>query len=124
MPALNPSLAQQTPNPMFRLGALVHGRADVVHLEFGEPDFPTPAHIARAAIDSIEGERQGYGPGNGLPWLRQLIAGRVAQVDRFTASPEQIAATAGGTGGLMSSLLCLYTPGDEVLVPDPGWPGY
>ncbi len=124
MPALNPHLAQQTPNPMFRLGALVHGRADVIHLEFGEPDFPTPDHIAGAAMRSIEGERQGYGPGNGLPWLRELLAERVARVDRFTPSPEQIVVTAGGTGGLMGSLLCLCAPGDEVLVPDPGWPGY
>jgi aspartate aminotransferase len=124
MPSLNPRLARQSPNPMFRLGALVHGRADVVHLEFGEPDFPTPEHIAQVAIDSIEGERQGYGPGNGLPWLRALIAERVARVNRFAPSPEQIVITAGGTGGLMGSLLCLCAPDDEVLVPDPGWPGY
>src|SRR5215470_1006155 len=124
MPALNPYLAHQSPNPMFRLGALVHGRADVIHLEFCEPDFPTPAHITQAAINSIESERQGYGPGNGLPWLRALIAERVARIDRFTPSPEQIVVTAGGTGGLMGSLLCLGAPGCEVLVPDPGWPGY
>jgi len=47
----------------------------------------------------------------------------VARVDHFTPSPEQIVVTAGGTGGLMGSLLCVCAPGDEVLLPDPGWPG-
>ncbi|MGZ3675013.1 MAG: hypothetical protein ACXVCO_11960, partial [Ktedonobacterales bacterium] len=59
--SLNPSLADQAPKPMFRIAALVHGRGDVVHLEFGEPDAPTPAHIVEAAMASLREERQGYG---------------------------------------------------------------
>ncbi|MBF6591545.1 MAG: aminotransferase class I/II-fold pyridoxal phosphate-dependent enzyme [Ktedonobacterales bacterium] len=124
MPPLNPSLASQQANPMFRIAALIHGRGDVLHLEFGEPDFPTPAHIVAAAEASLRDERQGYGPGNGIPSLRAAIAARVARVNQFTPTPEQIVVTAGGTGALMTSLLCLCAPGDAVLVPDPAWAGY
>lgn len=124
MPSLDPELAAQRPNPMFRLAALVHGHEDVLHLEFGEPDFPTPAHIIAAAERSLAEERQGYGPGNGLPSLRALIAERVRRVNGFTPTPDQIVVTAGGTGALMTSLLALCQPGDEVLLPDPAWAGY
>src|SRR5258706_2376210 len=124
MPRINPSLAHQLPNPMFRLAAMVHGRTDIVHLEFGEPDFPTPDHIVRAAEDSLANERQGYGPGNGIPALRTAIAARVARVNHFAPAAEQVIVTAGGTGALFSALLCTCAPGDEVLVPDPAWAGY
>ena len=124
MPRLNPALAHQQPNPMFRLGALVYGRDDVLHLGFGEPDFPTPAHICAAATASIQDERQGYGPGNGLAELRAAVATRVRRVNGFAPTAEQVVMTEGGTGGLMGSLLTLCAPGDVVLTPDPGWPGY
>ena len=124
MPRLNPALAHQQPNPMFRLGALVYGRDDVLHLGFGEPDFPTPAHICAAATASIQDERQGYGPGNGLAELRAAVATRCRRVNGFAPTAEQVVMTEGGTGGLMGSLLTLCAPGDVVLTPDPGWPGY
>jgi aspartate aminotransferase len=124
MPRPNPVLAAQSPNPMFRLGALVYGRDDVLHLEFGEPDFVTPSFISDAAIASITAERQGYGPGNGIADLRAAVAERVSRVNGLMPTPDQIVMTAGGTGGLMGSLLSLCAPGDVVLTPDPGWPGY
>ncbi|HET9980901.1 MAG TPA: aminotransferase class I/II-fold pyridoxal phosphate-dependent enzyme [Ktedonobacterales bacterium] len=124
MPRLNPSLANQQPNPMFRLGALVYGRDDVRRLDFGEPDFPTPAHIRAAAASSITDERQGYGPSNGLAELRAAVAERVSRINEFAPTAGQVVMTEGGTGGLMGSLLTLCAPGDVVLTPDPGWPGY
>ena len=124
MARMNPNIMAQPPNPMFRLGALVHGRADVTHLEFGEPDFPTPTHIVEAGIRSLRDERQGYGPGNGMPWLREAIAERVRRVNGFAPEPDSVVVSMGGTGGLMASLLSLTSPGDEVLVPDPAWAGY
>ncbi|PWT78317.1 MAG: aminotransferase class I/II [Chloroflexi bacterium] len=119
-----PRLTHQAQNPMFRIGALVHGREDILHLEFGEPDFPTPAHIVEAAAKSLRDEKQGYGPSNGLAPLREAIAARVTRVSKSLATPDQIIVTPGGTGALMASLLCLTLPGDEVLVPDPAWAGY
>lgn len=124
MPHLNLSLAAQAPNPMFRLAALVHGRTDVIHLEFGEPDFATPGHIVDAAERSLRDERQGYGPGAGMPFLRAAIAERVARVNHLTPPVDHVIVSAGGTGGLMAALLSTCTAGDEVLVPDPAWAGY
>ena len=124
MPRMNPRLESREVNALLRIGALVHGRADVIHLEFGEPDFPTPAHIVAAAQASLANERQTYGPGPGLPSLRAAIAERVARVNHFAPQPEQVVATMGGTGGLMCAALALCAPGDEVLTPDPAWPGY
>ncbi|MGO8949881.1 MAG: pyridoxal phosphate-dependent aminotransferase [Ktedonobacterales bacterium] len=119
-----PRLTQQAPNPMFRIGAQVHGRDDILHLEFGEPDFATPPHIVEAAERSLHEEKQGYGPVCGLASLREALAERVARVNKYGATPEQILVTPGGTGALLASLLCLTVPGDEVLVPDPAWAGY
>ncbi|HEU5346993.1 MAG TPA: aminotransferase class I/II-fold pyridoxal phosphate-dependent enzyme [Ktedonobacterales bacterium] len=124
MPRLKPALARQQLNPIFRIGARVYGRDDVLHLEFGEPDFPTPAHISAAAVASITSERQGYGPGNGLAALRTAVAARFGRVNGLTPTADQVVMTAGGTGALMGSLLCLCSPGDVVLTPNPGWPGY
>jgi aspartate aminotransferase/aminotransferase len=124
MPDANPSVATQAPNPMFRIANLVHGRSDVIHLELGEPDSPTPPHIVEAASRSLRDERQGYGPGSGIPELREAIAARVARVNDFAPSAHQVVVAAGGTGALMAALLTLCVPGDEVLVPDPAWAGY
>lgn len=124
MPALNPSLAGQRPNPMFRIAALVHGQRDVIHLEFGEPDFATPPHIVEAALRSLADERQGYGPGNGILALREAIAARAARVNRLAVSPDGVVVAAGGTGALMAAFLTLCAPGDEALLPDPAWAGY
>ncbi len=123
-PAINPGLTGQRPNVIFRIGEQARGLGDVVHLAFGEPNFPTPTHIVEAAQASLATERQMYGPGAGLPWLRAAIAERVARVDRFAPAAEQVVVTAGGTGALMGTLQALCAPGDEVLVPDPAWPGY
>ena len=124
MAHINQSIIAQPPNPMFRLGVLVHGRSDIVHLEFGEPDFATPAHIVEAGMRSLRDERQGYGPGNGMRWLREAVARRVTRVDGFSPDPDHVVVSMGGTGGLMASLHCLTAPGDDVLIPDPAWAGY
>jgi aspartate aminotransferase len=124
MPDANPTVAAQAPNPMFRIASLVHDRADVIHLELGEPDFPTPPHIVEAALRSLRDERQGYGPGSGIPELREAVAVRAARVNGIVPAANQIVAAAGGTGALMAALLTLCAPGDEVLVPDPAWAGY
>jgi aspartate aminotransferase/aminotransferase len=124
MPPSNPHLTNQWPNAMFRLSAAAAERPDAIRLELGEPGFPTPEHIAHAALHSIETERQGYGPTNGPAWLRALVADRTMQVTHHRVTPEQVVITAGGTGALLAALISLCAQGDEVLVPDPGWPGY
>jgi aspartate aminotransferase/aminotransferase len=124
MPELNRCLAAFPVNPLFRVAGAVHGRDDVIHLEFGEPDFPTPAHIVEAAQRSLRDERQRYLPSNGVRSLREAIVARTQQVNALTADPEQVVVTPGGTGAVLAALMSTCASGDEVLVPDPAWPGY
>jgi aspartate aminotransferase len=95
-----------------------------LRLEIGEPNFPTPEHIVQAAIASLREEGQTYGPPCGWPWLRQLLAEKIARVNGYRVSPANIAITVGGTGAVQLALLATVGEGDEVLLPDPGWPHY
>lgn len=95
---------------------------DIIHMEVGEPDFPTPQPIVEAATRFIAGGDVHYTPGLGLPALREAIA-RFYH-DRFGAdvSPERIIVTSGASGALMLALAATTDPGDEWLLPDPGYP--
>lgn len=95
---------------------------DIIHMEVGEPDFPTPQPIVEAATRFIAGGDVHYTPGLGLPALREVIA-RFYH-DRFGAdvSPERIIVTSGASGALMLALAATTDPGDEWLLPDPGYP--
>lgn len=95
---------------------------DIIHMEVGEPDFPTPQPIVEAATRFVAGGDVHYTPGLGLPALREAIA-RFYH-DRFGAdvSPERIIVTSGASGALMLTLAATTDPGDEWLLPDPGYP--
>ncbi|WP_376795460.1 pyridoxal phosphate-dependent aminotransferase [Thermogemmatispora sp.] len=96
----------------------------LLRLEIGEPSFRTPQHIVAAAIASLEEEAQTYGPACGWPWLRELLADKIKRIDGYEVSPDNIGVTVGGTGAVQLALLATVGPGDEVLLPDPGWPHY
>ncbi|WP_374484227.1 pyridoxal phosphate-dependent aminotransferase [Zoogloea sp.] len=95
---------------------------DIIHLEVGEPDFPSPQPIVEAAQRFLAGGHVHYTPALGLTILREAIA-RFYH-DRFGAnvSPERIIVTPGASGALMLALAALTDPGDEWLLPDPGYP--
>lgn len=95
-----------------------------VRLQIGEPSFRTPEHICRAAVASIESEMQTYGPPAGWPWLRELIAAKIARVNSYSVTPDNVAIAVGGTGAILSAFTATVGPGDEVLMPDPHWPHY
>lgn len=95
-----------------------------VRLQIGEPSFRTPAHIREAAMQTIDREALTYGPAEGWPWLRELVAAKIKRVNGYTVGAHQIAMTMGGTGALAAALQATVGPGDEVLVPDPCWPLY
>jgi aspartate aminotransferase len=100
----------------------VAGRSDIAHLEMGQPDFPTPAHIIDAAVESVRAG-SGYTGSAGVPQLREALATYLRGLD-LPATTDQVIVTQGGVQGcslLMSSLL---VPGDEVLIPDPAWPNF
>ena len=101
----------------------VRGR-DVVHMEIGEPDFPTPANILAAGQQALADGYTKYGPTQGDPELRQAIAEHVAATRGIPVSESQVVVTPGGKPVLFYSMLALLEAGDEVLYPNPGFPIY
>jgi aspartate/methionine/tyrosine aminotransferase len=99
-------------------------RDGVLRLDIGDPDFPTPAHIVEAAARAAAEGWTHYGPSRGLPGLRAAIAEKVVGENRFPCAPDDVVVTTGGAGAIFVSFLALLDPGDEVLIPDPGWPNY
>jgi aspartate/methionine/tyrosine aminotransferase len=95
---------------------------DVVHMEIGEPDFPTPASIVAAAQRALAAGKTRYTPARGLPELREAIAGHYQRRFAITIDPDRVLVTPGASGGLQLLLAALIDPGDGVLLPDPGYP--
>ena len=114
-------LAQQVQQEAAARGQVL---APPARLHIGEPSFRTPEHIRLAAVQSIENEILTYGPPPGWPWLRELIAAKIERVNGYSVEPQQVAIAMGGTGAIFASLIATVGPGDEVLIPDPGWPQY
>jgi|SRR5579859_4494607 len=124
MKTLMPAIQAMGISPILQIAARASQQPGCIRLELGEPDFRTPEHIRRAALEAIERKSITYGPSAGLLTLRQALAAKVQRVNGFAASPEEISITAGGTGALMAALQVISGPGDEVLIPDPAWPMY
>lgn len=101
---------------------------DVIHLEIGEPNFVTPSHILEAVANALrEAERlktTKYSPSAGLPILRDKVAQRVAALYGVRATRENVLITQGSTSGLTLAVATVVNPGEEVLIPDPGWASY
>ena len=96
----------------------------IVHLEIGEPDFDTPATIRAAAIRAIEEGFTHYGPSAGLPEVRESIAGYISKDRGLPVTMDQVVVTPGGKPVLTFAVLACVDPGDEVIVPNPGFPIY
>jgi aspartate aminotransferase len=99
-------------------------RPDAIHLEVGEPGFPTPAHIVEAAARAARDGHTRYTPNAGIVPLREALAEKVGRVNGYAATPEQVVVGAGGVQVLHTVLLALTDPGDEILLPDPAWPDF
>ena len=101
---------------------LANRMPDAIRLEIGEPSFPTPAHVIEAAFEAARSGYTRYTPNGGLASLRELIADRLRRVDGYRPDPDQVVVTPGGMNALFSIYLALLAPGDEVLLPTPGFP--
>jgi aspartate aminotransferase len=96
----------------------------VVHLEIGEPDFDTPASIRAAAVRALEEGFTHYGPSAGLPEVREAIATFIAKDRGLGVTADEVVVTPGGKPVLTFAVLACVDPGDEVIVPNPGFPIY
>src|ERR1019366_7850820 len=96
----------------------------VIHLEIGERDFPTPAHIIEAAKKALDDGWTHYGPTQGYPDLREAIAAHVSRPRGIRVGVEHVAVVPGGKPIIFFPMMALLEPGDEVIYPNPGFPIY
>ena len=94
----------------------------IVHMEIGEPDFPTPRPICEAGIRALEKGELFYTPALGLSELREAIARFYETRYGVSISPRRVIVTAGSSGALLLAIAVLVDPGAHVLVTDPGYP--
>ncbi|HWB84311.1 MAG TPA: pyridoxal phosphate-dependent aminotransferase [Bryobacteraceae bacterium] len=109
---------------LVRARALEAKGRSVIHLEIGEPDFPTPAHIVEAAKRALDEGWTHYGPTQGLPDLREAIAEDICRTRGIQVGPQHISVVPGGKPILFFPMLALLEAGDEVIYPNPGFPIY
>lgn len=95
----------------------------LVHLEIGEPDFDTPAHVVDAAMAAVRDGATHYTSSTGLPALREAIATRPRGPDAYDPTTE-LTVTTGGMEALYAALQVTVDPGDSVVLPTPTWPNY
>jgi len=94
----------------------------VIQLHVGQPNFPTPQHIKDAGKRAIDENKTFYTHTQGLPSLREKLAAKLERVNGIKVTPDRIATTPGGVGAIAAVFASVLEPGDEVLLPDPGWP--
>ena len=107
-----------------RAAALAAAGADVIDLSVGEPDFPTPDHICRAAEAAIRAGRTKYTPAAGIPDLRKAVAADYSRRSGLVVTPAQVIVSSGAKHALHNAFTALVNPGDEVIVPAPYWVSY
>jgi aspartate aminotransferase len=96
----------------------------IVHLEIGEPDFPTPEHVAAAGIAAIERGETGYTPSAGIAEFREVVAVELTRSREIEVAAERVLVANGAKLLLFLTILAVCDPGDEVIYPDPGFPIY
>ncbi len=97
---------------------------DIIHLEIGEPDYATPQNIIDAATRAINDGATHYTPASGIPAVREATARYVRKRTGVNTAAENIVVVPGSKNILAFLLLAIVEPGDEVIVPDPGYPIY
>ena len=107
-----------------RAQALERAGRRVVHMEIGEPDFTAPAPVVEAGIRALRDGRTAYTATLGLSALREAIAAHYQNKFKVAVPAERVAITSGASGGLLTVTALYVDAGDEILVPDPGYPGY
>jgi aspartate/methionine/tyrosine aminotransferase len=96
----------------------------VIHLEIGEPDFATPAHIVEAGVRALRDGHTHYCPAPGLPQLREACAAHLSAHRGLEIDPGRLVVAPGAKPFLYFGVLATCNPGDEVIYPNPGFPIY
>ncbi len=109
---------------LVRARALEKQGKSVIHLEIGEPDFPTPQHVVEAGQRALGEGWTKYGGTQGDPELREVIASYISRTRGIKAGPERVCVVPGGKPIMFFTMMALLEPGDEVIYPNPGFPIY
>ncbi len=107
-----------------RAQALQAQGRDIISLGIGQPDFPTPPHIAEAAIKAIRDGHHGYTAANGILPLREAVAAVLQRRFAVNVSPDEVMIMPGGKVTMFAAILMFGEPGADILYPDPGFPIY
>jgi aspartate aminotransferase/aminotransferase len=99
-------------------------RSDVLHLEVGQPDFATPAHIIEAGCLAATQGYTTYTANKGLLEVRESITAKLKRDNGIDVPADDIVISCGAVNALFESLVAVISPGDGILLPDPGWPNY
>ena len=109
---------------LVRARALEAQGRSVIHLEIGEPDFPSPPHVIEAGKRALDEGWTHYGPTQGLPELREAIAAHISRTRGVSVGPQHVSVVPGGKPIIFFPMLALLEEGDEVIYPNPGFPIY
>lgn len=109
---------------MVKARALEATGKSVIHLEIGEPDFPTPRNVIEAGKKALDEGWTKYGPTQGLPELRQSIASYISRTRGIKVGPQNVCVVPGGKPIMYFVIIALLEEGDEAIYPDPGFPIY
>jgi len=96
----------------------------IVHLEIGEPDFSTPDNIIEAGISALQNGYTHYTPAGGIKEVREAVANFVSRMLKCEVDASEVVLVPGSKNVLLFTLLATIEPGDEVIMPDPGYPAY
>jgi aspartate/methionine/tyrosine aminotransferase len=107
-----------------RARALERQGKHIIHLEIGEPDFPSPPHVIEAGKRALDEGWTKYGPTPGFPEFREVIAAYVARTRGISVAADNVCVVPGGKPIMYFTMTALVEPGDEVIYPDPGFPIY
>ena len=108
-----------------RAKAMEAAGAQIIHLEIGEPYFPTAPHIVEAAVEALRAGQTHYVPAPGVPPLREAVAAFLERTGRMPGvTPDRVIVTPGAKPIMFFTIMALCGEGDEVLYPDPSFPMY
>ena len=107
-----------------RARALAATGRSIIHLHLGEPDFDTPPNIVEAAARALAEGQTHYAPPPGVPAFREAIAADFSRRRGVEVTPDRVVVTPGAKPVMAYLMMALVGPGDEVIVPDPGFPIY
>lgn len=124
MPSLTPHIRQLPSNQIREITQAAWATPGAIVLSIGEPAFPVPRHILDAGIAALDRDDTNYTPNEGIAPLRSSFASRFGSRNGIEIDPSRVYVTAGAQQGLHLAMSMLVGAGDEVLIPNPGYPTF